>query len=71
LISLKVKKGVHPNGIQMGLKVAIATSMKEADGIRKAFEAGLEPSSLSLILDRIIVSLLQNSPLAKVEFIKC
>jgi hypothetical protein len=64
-MSLKVKKGVHPNGIQMGLK--FAKSMK--DGIQKAFEAGLEPSSLSLILDRIIDSLLQNSPMAKVEFI--
>jgi hypothetical protein len=64
-MSLKVKKGVHPNGIQMGLK--FAKSMK--DGIKKAFEAGLEPSSLSLILDRIIDSLLQNSPMAKVEFI--
>jgi hypothetical protein len=35
-MSLKVKKGVHPNGIQMGLKVAIGKSKKETDGIHKS-----------------------------------
>jgi hypothetical protein len=38
---------------------------EEAAGIRKSFEAG------SIILDRILNVLLQNSPLAKVDFTEC
>jgi hypothetical protein len=45
-----------------------AKSKGEADSIQKAFKARLESSSI--IYDGI-VDLLQNSPLAKVDFIEC
>jgi hypothetical protein len=45
-----------------------AKSKGEADSTQKAFKARLESSSI--IYDGI-VDLLQNSPLAKVDFIEC
>jgi hypothetical protein len=50
-------------------RLRLGSQRKKPMGYTKAFEAGLEPTSLSLILDRIIDSLLE--PMAKVEFIKC
>ncbi|KAL5078317.1 hypothetical protein RYX36_017301 [Vicia faba] len=42
-------------------------SKKEADGIEKEFDLGLEPSPL--VPDGIVDFLLQNSPSAKVDFV--
>jgi hypothetical protein len=52
-----------------GVKLQKAKSMREVDMILKAFEEGLIPSSP--VPDGIVNFLLQNSPLAKVNFIEC
>jgi hypothetical protein len=53
----------------MDAMVEKAKSKREAARIRKAFKAGLEPSSP--IPDGIVDFLKQNSPFAKVDYIDC
>ncbi|XP_004501663.1 putative F-box/FBD/LRR-repeat protein At1g78760 [Cicer arietinum] len=70
LKSLKVKMEEISYGFRLTLrdaKLRKAKSQKEAAWIRKAFKAGLEPSSL--IPDGVVDFLLQNSRSAEVDFV--
>ncbi|XP_045827215.1 F-box protein At4g22280-like [Trifolium pratense] len=72
LKSLKVKMEELSDKFRMTLRsvqLRKAMSLREADRIEKAFKAGLIPSSP--VPDGIVNFLLQNSPLAKVDFIEC
>ncbi|PNX79794.1 F-box family protein [Trifolium pratense] len=72
LKSLKVKMEELSDKFRMTLrsvKLRKPMSLREANRIETAFKAGLIPSSP--VPDGIVNFLLQNSPLAKVDFIEC